>query len=52
MINADEIAGILKEQIANFRSEVHEDQVGTVIEVGASIARVYGFEAVQQSELV
>ena len=26
MINADEIAGILKNQIANFRSEVHEDR--------------------------
>jgi F-type H+-transporting ATPase subunit alpha len=52
MINADEIAGILKGQIANFKSEVHEDQVGTVIEVGSSIARVYGLEAVQQSELV
>jgi len=52
MINADEIAGILQGQIANFKSEVHEDQVGTVIEVGSSIARVYGLEAVQQSELV
>jgi len=52
MINADEIAGILRGQIANFKSEVHEDQVGTVIEVGSSIARVYGLEAVQQSELV
>jgi F-type H+-transporting ATPase subunit alpha len=52
MINADEIAGILKGQIANFTSEVHEDQVGTVIEVGSNIARVYGLEAVQQSELV
>ena len=52
MINADEIAGILKNQIANFRSEVHEDQVGTVIEVGANIARIYGLAAVQQSELV
>ncbi len=52
MINADEIAGILQQQIANFRSEVHEDQVGTVIEVGSSIARVYGLSAVQQSELV
>ena len=52
MINADEIAGILQAQIANFTSEVHEDQVGTVIEVGSSIARVYGLEAVQQSELV
>jgi F-type H+-transporting ATPase subunit alpha len=52
MINADEIAGILQGQIANFKSEVHEDQVGTVIQVGSSIARVYGLEAVQQSELV
>ncbi len=52
MINADEIAGILQGQIANFNAEVHEDQVGTVIEVGSSIARVYGLEAVQQSELV
>ena len=52
MINADEIAGILQGQIENFNSEVHEDQVGTVIEVGSSIARVYGLEAVQQSELV
>jgi F-type H+-transporting ATPase subunit alpha len=52
MINADEIAGILAGQIANFKSEVHEDQVGTVIEVGSSIARIYGLEAVQQSELV
>ncbi|MDQ2908363.1 MAG: F0F1 ATP synthase subunit alpha [Candidatus Eremiobacteraeota bacterium] len=52
MINADEIAGILQGQIANFTTQVHEDQVGTVIEVGSSIARVYGLEAVQQSELV
>jgi F-type H+-transporting ATPase subunit alpha len=52
MINADEIAGILKKQIAEFKSEIHEDQVGTVIAVGSSIARVYGLEAVQQSELV
>ena len=52
MINADEISSILKAQIANFTSTVHEDQIGTVIEVGSSIARVYGLESVQQSELV
>jgi F-type H+-transporting ATPase subunit alpha len=52
MINADEIAGILQGQIANFNSEIHEDEIGTVIEVGSSIARIYGLEAVQQSELV
>ncbi len=52
MINADEIAGILKQQIASFKTELHEDQVGTVIEVGDNIARVWGLEAAQQSELV
>ncbi len=52
MINADEIAGILKQQIAGFNTDLKEDQVGTVIEVGDSIARVYGLEAAQYSELV
>jgi F-type H+/Na+-transporting ATPase subunit alpha len=52
MINADEIAGILKRQIADYQSTIHEDQVGTVIAVGSSIARIYGLDAVQQSELV
>jgi len=52
MINADEIAGILKQQIANFTTGIQEDQVGTVIEVGANLARVYGLEAVRASELV
>src|SRR5579883_1934970 len=52
MINADEIAGILKQQIKNFTAEIHEDEIGTVIEVGDNIARVYGLESVQQSELV
>src|SRR5581483_1039969 len=52
MINADEIAGILKQQIAQFKTEVQEDEVGTVIEVGANLARVYGLRGVRSSELV
>ncbi len=52
MINADEIAGILKQQIASFKSELQEDEVGTVIEVGANLARVYGLRGVRSSELV
>jgi F-type H+-transporting ATPase subunit alpha len=52
MINADEIAGILKGQIASYKTGVSESQVGIVIEVGDNIARVYGLESVQQSELV
>ncbi|HTU71819.1 MAG TPA: F0F1 ATP synthase subunit alpha [Candidatus Baltobacteraceae bacterium] len=52
MINADEIAGILKQQIASFKTGVQEDEVGTVIEVGANLARVYGLRGVRASELV
>jgi F-type H+-transporting ATPase subunit alpha len=52
MINADEIAGLLKQQIASFKSDIQEDEVGTVIEVGANLARVYGLRSVRASELV
>jgi F-type H+/Na+-transporting ATPase subunit alpha len=52
MINADEIAGILKQQIASFTTQLQEDEVGTVIEVGANLARVYGLRGVRASELV
>jgi len=52
MIKADEIAGILKQQIADFKGEIREDEVGTVIEVGANLARVYGLRGVRASELV
>ena len=47
MINADEIAGILKQQIARVKTGVAEDEVGTVIEVGANLARVYGLRGVR-----
>ncbi len=52
MINADEIAGILKQQIASAHTETRQDEVGTVIEVGDAIARVYGLDAVKMGELV
>jgi F-type H+-transporting ATPase subunit alpha len=52
MINADEIAGLLKSQIASFKTELQEDEVGTVIQVGANLARVYGLRGVRFSELV
>src|SRR5580693_1061505 len=52
MINADEIASILKTQIEQFKTEIQEDEVGTVISVGANLARVYGLRGVRSSELV
>ena len=42
MINADEIAGIIKQRIATFKTGAEESEVGTVIEVGDNIARIYG----------
>ncbi len=52
MLNADEIAGILRQQIASARTQVREDEVGTVIEVGDNIARIYGLLSAQAGELV
>jgi F-type H+-transporting ATPase subunit alpha len=52
MINADEIAGILRQQIESFKTQLQEDEVGTVIEVGANLARIYGLRGVRASELV
>jgi F-type H+-transporting ATPase subunit alpha len=52
MINADEIAGILKQQIEQFTTGAQQDEVGTVIAVGANLARVYGLRGVRASELV
>ncbi|HVA32879.1 MAG TPA: F0F1 ATP synthase subunit alpha [Candidatus Baltobacteraceae bacterium] len=52
MINADEIAGILKQQIEGFKTELQEDEIGTVIQVGANLARIYGLRGVRSSELV
>src|ERR1700676_2866994 len=52
MINADEIAGIIKQRIATYATGTNEAEIGTVIEVGDNIARIYGLDAAQASELV
>ena len=53
MINADEIAGILKQQIAELQERGRTKTRSAPSSRSASnIARVYGLEAVQQSELV
>jgi F-type H+-transporting ATPase subunit alpha len=52
MINADEIAGIIKQRIATYETGSNEAEIGTVIEVGDNIARIYGLDNAQSSELV
>src|SRR5579884_4498444 len=52
MINADEIAGIIKQRIASYATGTNESEIGTVIEVGDNIARIYGLDNAEASELV
>ena len=51
-IRPDEISAILKQQIADYDSSVTVSNVGSVLQVGDGIARVYGLEQVMAGELV
>ena len=51
-IKAEEISALLKSQIENYQFEVKSTDVGTVIEVGDGIARVYGLNEIMSGELV
>ena len=47
-----EVSAILKNQLAGFEATTSLDEVGTVLEVGDGIARVYGLTHAQYGELV
>ena len=51
-IRPEEISSLIKERIANFKSEIEVVDVGTVIQVGDGIARVHGLEKAMQGELL
>ena len=51
-VRPDEISAILRKQLSGFESEVDIYDVGTVLQVGDGIARVYGLSQVMSSELV
>jgi F-type H+-transporting ATPase subunit alpha len=50
--NTDEIASVLQQEIEQFDSQVDVREVGTVIEIGDGIARVYGLSGVMSGEMV
>lgn len=47
-----EISAILREQLSGFKSEAELQEVGTVIQIGDGIARIYGLSGVQSGELI
>lgn len=51
-IKAAEISAILKKQLSNFDSSASLDEVGTVLEVGDGITRVFGLSKAENGELV
>ena len=51
-VKPDEISAILKQQLSGFKTEAELEEVGTVLQVGDGIARVYGLSKVQAGELV
>ncbi|RAJ04158.1 F-type H+-transporting ATPase subunit alpha [Chitinophaga skermanii] len=51
-IKPDEISAILRQQLSNFNASAELEEVGTVLQVGDGIARVYGLNNVRSGELV
>src|SRR6056297_309810 len=47
-----EVSAILKEQLSGLKTGAELEEVGTVLQVGDGIARIYGLTAIQQGELI
>ena len=51
-IKPSEVSAILRQQLAGFEDEAKLEEVGTVLEIGDGIARVYGLSNAESGELV
>ncbi|HBL38835.1 MAG TPA: F0F1 ATP synthase subunit alpha [Flavobacteriales bacterium] len=51
-INPAEVSSILREQLAGVKSAAQLEEVGTVLQVGDGIARIYGLSNVESGELI
>jgi F-type H+/Na+-transporting ATPase subunit alpha len=51
-IKPDEISAILRQQLSNFDAAPNLEEVGTVLQIGDGIARIYGLNSVKSGELV
>jgi F-type H+-transporting ATPase subunit alpha len=51
-IKPDEISAILRQQLSNFNTSAELEEVGSVLQVGDGIARIYGLNNVKSGELV
>jgi len=51
-VRPEEISAILKQQLSGFGADTNLEEVGSVLQVGDGIARVYGLNSAQSGELV
>ncbi|MCX6183111.1 MAG: F0F1 ATP synthase subunit alpha [Bacteroidetes bacterium] len=51
-VNPAEVSAILRQQISGLKTQADLEEVGTVLQIGDGIARVYGLNNVQSGELV
>ena len=51
-VRPDEVSAILMEQLSNFKTESKLEEVGTVLQVGDGVARIYGLSNVESGELL
>ena len=51
-IKPGEVSAILRQQLAGFKDEASLEEVGTVLEIGDGIARIYGLTNAQAGELL
>jgi len=51
-VKPDEVSAILREQLSNHKTEAELEEVGTVLQVGDGVARIYGLKSVQAGELL
>jgi F-type H+/Na+-transporting ATPase subunit alpha len=51
-VRPDEVSAILREQLSNFKTEAELEEVGTVLQIGDGVARIYGLSKAQAGELI
>ena len=51
-LRPEEVTGIIKQELDKYKTSYKEESVGTVIQVGDTIARVYGLDDVMMGEIV
>jgi len=51
-LNPEEVSSVIKKELEKYETKLEMESVGTVLQVGDGIARVWGLENVQMSELI